>query len=68
MINVKITSLNEILMTPAIKYNKTKLAKFLKIDRGIINSYLDDINCERHSIICRDGKYIFMSTTRKRTA
>lgn len=65
MLDVKICSLSDMLLTKAIKYNKSELAKFLKINRGIINSYIDDVNCERHSIIYRNGKYTFMSATRR---
>ena len=65
MIDVQVFSLSELLLTKAIKYNKSELAKFLKINRGIINSYIDDVDCERHSVIHRNGKYIFMSATRR---
>jgi len=65
MIEVKIFSLSDMLLTKAIKYNKSELAKFLKINRGIINKYIDDVDCERHGIIFTDNKYTFMCKTRK---
>ena len=61
-------SISDLLCTRSFMGNQSKLALFLKVHRMTIKKHLHDINQLNHMIIRRDGKYIFMSTTRNKAA
>ena len=55
----EIYSIPQLLMTPTIECNKSRLAKLLGIFRLTVAKYKDDINNESHVIIKVEGKYRF---------
>jgi len=59
---------SDLLFTHSFMGNKIKLGLFLKIDRKTVAKHVDDTKQLNHMIIRRDGKYIFMSTTRNKAA
>ena len=59
MITTEIYTITDLLYTPALRCNQSKLALLLKISRVTLRKYMDDTNNERHSIFVVDGKYRF---------
>ena len=43
--------------------NQSKLAKFLKINRGTLRKHVNDLNNKNHVIIQQGDKYTFMAVT-----
>ncbi len=58
---LEITSIRELLLMKVVAGNQCLLARFLKINRGTLRKYKDDMNNERHVVIIQNGKYTFMN-------
>lgn len=60
---VQMFTIRELLATPAIKWNQTKLAELLDVNRSTLRKYMDDTANEHHAIIFKHGKYWFLHST-----
>lgn len=56
-------SIQEVLLTPTFGGNRTKLAKYLGINRATLSRAIKDVNCEVNCILLIDGKYSFRTET-----
>ena len=59
MKKLPVYTISELLATPAIQHNQTRLAKLLHITRGSLRKYMRDTDNKFHSVLFIDGKYIF---------
>ncbi len=57
----KTFSISELLYSQAFKGHQTKLAEYLKINRGVLGKMKEDIHCNNHIIISRNGCYEYFS-------
>ncbi len=67
MRTLQVFTIQELLLTPTIKYNQTTLANLLHINRSTLRKYMDDITNARHSVLFIDGRYSFMSIPNEKT-
>ena len=58
MKNIECFSVQEVLLTPAIMGNKTKLAKVLGVYRSTIAIYAKDVGMNNHVVFSHDGKWV----------
>ena len=63
---IKTYSIADLLCTTSFLGNQTKLAKFLKINRGTFRSYMHDINQVNHLIVKQGSEYVFMSVSHRK--
>lgn len=64
---VPMYTIRELLATPAIKWNQTKLAGLLHINRSTLRKYMNDTDNKRHSVLYIESKYRFMHATTENT-
>jgi hypothetical protein len=53
----------QMLQSKSIRYNQSKLAVILNINRGTLRKYMNDSEGLEHVIVGVGNKFIFMSTT-----
>jgi len=61
MKELKVYTVQELLLTPTFMGNQCKLANYLNIHRTTLKKYIDDKNNEFHSILAMNGGYVFMT-------
>lgn len=58
MREIKCFSMLEVLLTPAIEGNKTRLAALLGCNRGTVALYKKDTDMANHVVFSQDGKWV----------
>ena len=61
MKSIQYYSIEDMLKTDAINYNQSKLAIFLGVHRCTILKFADDVDCDNHMIVIKNGKYRFVT-------
>ena len=64
MKEVKMFSVEEVLAAKVFRYNQTKLAKYLKVNRGVIGRARLDTECKVYCVLLINGKYEFYRKNR----
>lgn len=58
----QVYTIRELLLSPTMLGNQTKLAKMLRIDRMTLGKYRDDVENKYHCILRADEGFIFMAS------
>ena len=58
MLQVELFSMQEVLLTPAIGNNKTKLSKVLGVTRNTVNKYEKDTLMLTHCVFFQGDKWV----------
>lgn len=60
---VRAYTVKELLSSPAIKHNQSRLSTFLKISRGTLRKYMEEDDFSRHAVLYLGGTYTFMAAS-----
>ena len=58
MKNIECFSVQEVLLTPAIMGNISKLAKLLGVYRATVSFYAKDVDMKNHVVFSNNGKWV----------
>lgn len=61
MVLTQIYTIDELLSSPALKYNQTALAKLLNCNRGTLRKYMLDVDGKEHVVRMNGARYQLMT-------